>query len=162
MGEPLPLIVKLQEYTDKYEGLMKRIDESYLNENFGTLLGYILSATPDQLNPGGYTNDEKEFAQMLGDYYNINKKAEDYLENLRNKNGKDYPIDLRALASRKEIRMGDEIMLNAIDKNKSLIECPLDDIINEYSERIIKVENIEDTDYKYRFIDLIISRYCWD
>ena len=55
--------------------------------------------------------------------------------------------------------MGDKISLNSQDNHDNYIECPLDEIVNGYCDRIIQVEV---TPLHYEFINLVIGQYCID
>ncbi|MEA3514640.1 MAG: hypothetical protein U9R34_04140 [Nanoarchaeota archaeon] len=110
--------------------LVKTVDESYLNENFGTLLDYILNPGVDELN-SGYNDDETNFAQTWKDLYDQSK-------------------------SEPKIEIG----LCAIDRNKQFVPCPLHKVLGDYSDRFIKPMNEigeDGNEYKYNGIELIIA-----
>lgn len=152
------LFVALRE--DGYKAiLLKRIDESYLQKNFRGLIEYVINVTPDKLNSTPFDEEETAFAERWQKNYDLNKDAYDYLEDISNKKGKDYPIDLRDLASREKIRMGDQISLYSQDNHDNYIECPLDEIVNGYCDRIIQVV---ETPLPYEFINLVIGQYSID
>ncbi len=99
--------------------LVKYIDESYLKENFGDLLEYMLDPTSDELNQNTYNEDETDFANGWKQAYEKSKVESDY-----------------------------QVGLMAIDKNNQLVKCPLHKIVADYSDRIVKIKNQGGEDYK--------------
>ena len=129
-----PFVAKLGDDSNRNEDmrLAKTVDGTYLNENFGTLLDYILDPRRDELN-SGYDDDESNFAQTWKDLYDKSK-------------------------SEPKIEIG----VSARDKDNQLVSCLFHKILGDYSDRLIKPMtgiNEDGSEYNYNGIELIIADF---
>ena len=132
MAKPFVAMLGDDSNRNKDMKLAKTVDESYLNENFGTLLDYLFDPRSDELN-SEYNEDETNFAQTWKIRYDQSK-------------------------SNPKLEVG----ICAIDTNNQIVACPFHKILGDYSDGLIKTMTDTDDDgieTKYNGIELVIAEF---